>query len=141
MKRHPPGCAELMRNGDTAHQIIERRFLYCFFLIICQFGPSEKNRPYPLTACRFHQFHAFRMILLPSCPSLVSLYSRLEERFLYSSPLQQFLTAELSSMPPPMGKRVTGFSVAFGPLQHGYQRLTTICTSLRSFATAVTDSR
>ena len=30
MKRHPPGCAELMRNGDTAHQIIERRFLYCF---------------------------------------------------------------------------------------------------------------
>ena len=44
-------------------------------------------------------------------------------------------------MLPPEGKRVTGFSVAYGSLQHGYQRLTMICASLRSFATAVTDSR
>ena len=33
----------------------------------------------------------------------------------------------------PEGKRVTGFSVAFGSLQHGYQRLTTICASLCFF--------
>ena len=33
-------------------------------------------------------------------------------------------------MLPPEGKRVTGFSVAFGSLQHGYQRLTMICASL-----------
>ena len=38
-----------------------------------------------------------------------------------------------SGTPPPEGKRVTGFSVACGSLQHGYQRLTTICALLRSF--------
>ena len=51
------------------------------------------------------------------------------------------LRTEPHSMLPPEGKRVTGFSVAYVSLQHGYQRLTMICASLRSFATAVTDSR
>ena len=51
------------------------------------------------------------------------------------------LRADSLIMLPPEGKRVTGFSVAYGSLQHGYQRLTMICASLRSFATAVTDSR
>ena len=42
----------------------------------------------------------------------------------------RFLWLLSSRRLPPEGKRVTGFSVAFGSLQHGYQRLTMICASL-----------
>ena len=41
-----------------------------------------------------------------------------------------FLRLLLFRRLPPEGNRVTGFSVACGSLQHGYQRLTTICASL-----------
>ena len=43
-----------------------------------------------------------------------------------------YYSSRFAATLPPVGKRVTGFSVVCGSLQHGYQRLTTICASLRS---------